>query len=116
MARNDKSRREFIRLAGTTVLAGSTPLLGGARELVPGTQAQGAAGGAGASANNKIQIALIGAGGQGNGETRIALTTPGVEVVAVADIYDGRLARSKEHGAKTSLPRATTARCWPAKT
>ena len=68
-----------------------------ARELVPSArpQAQGAAG-AGASANDKIQIALIGAGGQGMGDTRVALITPGVEIVAAADIYDGRLTRAKE--------------------
>ena len=30
------------------------------------------------------------------GDTRTALMTPGVELVAVSDIYDGRLARSKE--------------------
>lgn len=100
MATNHRSRREFIRLAaGTTVLAGSTPLIGGARELASSSaaQAQGGAGtGAGASANDKIQIALIGAGGQGMGDTRVALSTPGVEIVAAADIYDGRLTRAKE--------------------
>ncbi len=48
------------------------------------------------SANDRIQIALIGAGGMGMGDTRYALTIPGVALVAVADVYDGRLTRSKE--------------------
>jgi predicted dehydrogenase len=48
------------------------------------------------SANDRIQIALIGAGGMGMGDTRYALTIPGVALVAVADIYDGRLTRSRE--------------------
>ncbi|HEY7545973.1 MAG TPA: Gfo/Idh/MocA family oxidoreductase, partial [Blastocatellia bacterium] len=48
------------------------------------------------SPNDRIQIALIGAGGQGSSDTNVALRTGGVEVVAVADIYDGRLARAKE--------------------
>ena len=44
MATRNRSRRDFIRLAaGTTVLAGSTPLLGGARELTA-PRAQGGAG------------------------------------------------------------------------
>ncbi len=47
-------------------------------------------------ANDHIQIALIGAGGQGQGDTKTALQVPGVKLVAVADCYDGRLARSKE--------------------
>jgi predicted dehydrogenase len=47
-------------------------------------------------ANDRIQIALIGAGGMGMGDTRYALRMPGVELVAVADVYDGRLTRSKE--------------------
>ena len=47
-------------------------------------------------ANDHIQIALIGAGGQGQGDTKIALQVPGVKLMAVADCYDGRLARSKE--------------------
>jgi predicted dehydrogenase len=48
------------------------------------------------TANDHIQIALIGAGGQGMGDTRSAVQVPGVKLVAVADCYDGRLARSKE--------------------
>src|SRR5580692_5078124 len=48
------------------------------------------------AANDQIQIALIGAGGQGMGDTKAALEVPGVKLVAVADCYNGRLARSKE--------------------
>jgi len=46
--------------------------------------------------NSRIQIALIGAGGMGSGDTRYALSIPGNTLVAVADIYDGRLTRAKE--------------------
>ena len=48
------------------------------------------------SANDHIQLALIGAGGQGQGDTKTAVQVPGVKLVAVADCYNGRLARSKE--------------------
>lgn len=48
------------------------------------------------SANDNIQIALIGAGGMGMGDARMATSLPGVKIVAVADIYDGRLQRSRE--------------------
>jgi predicted dehydrogenase len=48
------------------------------------------------AANDHLQIALIGAGGQGMGDTKAAVQVPGVKLVAVADCYDGRLARSKE--------------------
>jgi predicted dehydrogenase len=48
------------------------------------------------SANDRIRIALIGAGGMGSGDTRYQLSYPGVELVAVCDIYDGRLTRAKE--------------------
>ena len=47
-------------------------------------------------AGDRVRIALIGAGGQGSSDTRTALRVPGVELVAVADFYDGRLARAKE--------------------
>ena len=46
--------------------------------------------------NDNIQIALIGAGGMGMGDTGLALKVDGVKLVAVSDIYDGRLERSKE--------------------
>jgi predicted dehydrogenase len=46
--------------------------------------------------SDRIQLALIGAGGQGMGDARTALRVPGVEIVAVADVYDGRLTRAKE--------------------
>jgi predicted dehydrogenase len=48
------------------------------------------------SPNDRVRIALIGAGGQGSGDTRNALNVAGVELVAVADIYDGRLTRARE--------------------
>jgi predicted dehydrogenase len=48
------------------------------------------------SPNDRIRIALIGAGGQGSSDTRNALNVGGVELVAVADIYDGRLTRARE--------------------
>lgn len=46
--------------------------------------------------NDMINLALIGAGIQGQGDTRFALQTPGVKLVAVADCYDGRLTHAKE--------------------
>ena len=48
------------------------------------------------SPNDRVRIALIGAGGQGSGDTRNSLNVGGVELVAVADIYDGRLKRARE--------------------
>jgi len=46
--------------------------------------------------NDKIRIALIGAGGMGSGDVNASLATGQSELVAVADIYDGRLTRAKE--------------------
>ena len=47
------------------------------------------------SANDHMQIGLIGAGIQGLEDTRAALTVPGTKVVAVCDLYTGRLDRAK---------------------
>ena len=48
------------------------------------------------SSPEKIRIATIGIGGMGTGDTQYALRLPNVELVAVADIYSGRLERVKE--------------------
>lgn len=48
------------------------------------------------SANDHIQIALIGSGIQGIYDTTTALKVDGVKLVAVCDLYDGRLDRAKE--------------------
>ncbi|WP_128546852.1 Gfo/Idh/MocA family protein [Larkinella soli] len=47
------------------------------------------------SPNDKIRIATIGMGIQGNYDTMAALRNPDVELVAVADLYTGRLQHAK---------------------
>lgn len=46
--------------------------------------------------NDQINLALIGAGGMGSSDTRTALSVPGVKLVAVCDLYDGRLKKAKD--------------------
>ena len=66
------------------------------RHFIQSTAAAGLAATQKISANDRIRIALIGAGGMGSGDARYQLSFPGVELAAVADVYDGRLARAKE--------------------
>ncbi len=90
MAKKDTSRRDFMRLAaGATIAAGSKTF------LIPAS-AQNAEPAKPVSPNDRIQMATIGIGGMGNSDTRAALRVPGVEIVAAADVYEGRLARAKE--------------------
>ncbi|MGA2186828.1 MAG: Gfo/Idh/MocA family oxidoreductase [Bryobacteraceae bacterium] len=77
------TRRHFL---GSAALAGLTGSLLAQDTSAPPPR----------SKNDAIQLALIGAGGQGMDDTKFALKIPGVKLVAAADIYTGRLARSKE--------------------
>ncbi len=88
MPENDKSRREFLKLvSGAAIAAGARPLA--AQEKPPS--------GCGTASSEKlVRLATIGMGGQGTSDTKAALKTQGVELVAVADVYDGRLARARE--------------------
>ena len=48
------------------------------------------------SSNDRIRFAAIGVGIRGQQDVRSALRTPGAELVAVSDIYDGRMTLAKE--------------------
>ena len=82
------NRRSLLKVAGAV---SAQTLIGASNSLLAEAQTSRRIG-----PNDQIQIALIGAGGQGQSDTRYAVQVPGVKLVAVADCYDGRLARSKE--------------------
>ena len=48
------------------------------------------------SANDKINVACIGFGIMGQGDVSTVNTVPGAKLVAVSDIYQGRLTKAKE--------------------
>lgn len=82
------SRRDFLKTAASaTLVASSAPTILTARTIpIPGP----------VSPNDKIRLATIGMGIIGLEDTQTALKVPGVEFVAAADCYDGRLERTKE--------------------
>jgi predicted dehydrogenase len=94
------NRRNFLKAAGTGTAASllTSPMRAMASDAGSMTVLQPAQEEAQkpVAANDHIQIALIGAGGQGQYDTKVAVSVPGVKLVAVADCYDGRLAHSKE--------------------
>jgi threonine dehydrogenase-like Zn-dependent dehydrogenase len=94
MTQDSKSRREFLKVAaaGAASLGASSSATSSTIHALTMRQAGGATG----SALDTIQVGLIGAGGQGMSDAQTALRVPGVEIVAVADVYDGRLTRAKE--------------------
>ncbi|HYE64908.1 MAG TPA: Gfo/Idh/MocA family oxidoreductase [Pyrinomonadaceae bacterium] len=103
------SRRRFIKLATATTLAAgaSRNIFSSTTTLISPSQEPSKP----VSPNDRIRIATIGMGGQGTSDTKAALHRPGetagaettnpavgegVELVAVADLYEGRLIRAKE--------------------
>ncbi|HVF81500.1 MAG TPA: Gfo/Idh/MocA family oxidoreductase, partial [Flavisolibacter sp.] len=91
---SNASRRNFIKnLAASTaaVAVGSNVFAAESRETYfEFLNRQGT------SANDNINIALIGAGGMGTQDTLTALQVPGIKLVAVCDLYDGRLRDAKK--------------------
>jgi len=73
------TRRHFLQSSAASGLA--APLLAQQRKTSP---------------NDRLQYALIGAGNMGTGDAESALKQPGVQLIAVADVYEGRLVRAKE--------------------
>ncbi len=79
------TRRHFLKTTAAASLAASG--LASAQE------------GSKVPASDRIGFATIGLGGMGTGDTESALAQPGVQLIAVADIYQGRLDRAREvHG------------------
>ena len=87
------SRREFLRLAATSPVAlAAGPVLAGSQTF----DLSRPTGAPKISPNDPIRVATIGMAGMGFGDTRTAHKVEGVEFVASADAYDGRLVRAKE--------------------
>ena len=82
---NRRSRRDFLKTVAGTAAAAPTILrahTGAASQRV--------------AANDRIRVAVFGMGIRGQQDVRSALRTSGVELVAAADVYDGRLTLAKE--------------------
>ena len=89
------TRRKFLRTLG-----GSGSLLFGLPALAENANVQTIFSSVKVSANDKVRIALIGSGIIGHYDTDTALKVPGVELVAVCDLYQGRLDRAREKWGK----------------
>jgi predicted dehydrogenase len=86
-------RRHFLRSAAGTLLASPAIAL---PAFSPGAQST--------SANDRLRFGIIGVGMQGSGLLANAITLPGVECVAAADLYDGRHTLAKEITGNPNLP------------
>jgi len=93
--KQESSRRSFIKKLTTTTaaIAAGNSLLGSTPIVKPFAILTRPAG---LAINDQINVALIGAGGMGTQDTSVALQIPGVKLVAVCDLYQGRLADAKK--------------------
>jgi predicted dehydrogenase len=102
MSKSDESknsRRRFLKQAAAgTLAAGAANVITGRADGAPKlfTLEPEPEPAKQVSANDRIRLGLIGAGGMGNGDLETALRVKGVEFVAAADVYDGRLTYIKE--------------------
>ncbi len=89
---NDFTRRKFLQ---TSAIAAGGLLTPNAKAIVlesqvPSTPAKPV------GPNDRLRFGIIGVGMEGSGVLANALTLPGVECVAAADLYDGRHTLAKE--------------------
>ena len=88
------SRRKFIKtLASGTLAAGMPIILQAKNDYSPIELARKRKK---ISINEHLNIAVIGAGIMGFNNVQTAVKVPGVKLVAVCDLYDGRMTRMKE--------------------
>lgn len=102
MATRKSSRREFFKQATASAMAagvGSTLLASSKAEVLHARPKK-------VAPQDDVRIATIGMGIIGFIDTDTALQVPGVQFVAAADCYDGRLQRAKEYyGEKVATTR-----------
>jgi len=79
-----RSRREFLKAAAGATAVVPTML----RAQTPATRTM--------APNERLRIAAIGLGIRGQSDIRAAVKAPGIELAAVADVYDGRLTLAQE--------------------
>ena len=84
-----------IPFSRRTFLGGSGSLLA-ARTVLLAPQAL--------AAGDRVRFGMIGIGMQGSGLLATAITLPGVECVAAADLYDGRHMLAKQITGNPNLP------------
>jgi predicted dehydrogenase len=77
------SRRQFLQASSVTPAA-----LAAAGYQTAAAQSK--------SPNDRVRLACIGFGIMGSGDVKTAVSLPGVELAAVADVYEGRLRRIQE--------------------
>ena len=80
-----RTRRDFLKTVGGA--AATAPIVLRAQTSAPSQVP---------SSNDRIRFAAIGVGIRGQQDLLSALRTPGVELVAAADVYDGRLTLARE--------------------
>ena len=94
-----RSRRRFLRQLSTGLLA--PPLLDSSKSLQTLLAPHRPY-----APNDRIQLACIGMGIQGFSDVNAALENEGVKLVAVCDLYTGRLERAREvYGEQTEVTR-----------
>jgi predicted dehydrogenase len=96
MNKNAKSRRSFITNAAKAAIGATfIPNIIAAQDRARNVKAL-SRDRTTFTANDQIQVALIGSGGMGVADATTAITVPGIKLIAVCDLYDGRLEQAKK--------------------